>query len=505
VDLANGVQKIIIVGGGTAGWMAALALAHYLRRTPTRIVLVESSAISTVGVGEATLPSLRGFHATLGIDEQEFVRATRATFKLGIQFQNWNGDGGAFFHPFSGFGTRLGPAPFFHYWSRAYREGKAEPLDRYSYSVELSRRGAFAQPAAGLKPPFADFAYAFHFDAGLYATYLKGKAQALGVETLDAKVVDISIRADDGFVESIHLEGGETLTGELFIDCSGFRALLIEGGLKTGFDDWSHWLPVDRAVALPSPKIAEPDPFTTATALEAGWSWRIPLQHRTGNGYVYCSDFASDDEAVDSLVRRLGGPSHAEPNLIRFKTGRRRKLWNKNCVGLGLASGFIEPLESTSIALIQSGISKLLTYFPTRGFDPALEFEANDAYAQEVERIRDFIILHYKLNGNNSGQLWHYCREMTVPASLERKLQMFKRYGHLVTLPHESFEPASWLALYAGFGIMPEHIDLRACDIEVGAIEDALAGIRSDIVQSAARTMSLAQYLQYHRMSAEMA
>jgi tryptophan 7-halogenase len=504
VNGPNAIQKIVIVGGGTAGWMAAAALQHYSRHTPVEIEVIESTAIGTVGVGEATLPSLRGFHSTMGIDEREFIRATQATFKLGIEFRNWNGESRAFFHPFSGYGAQLGPAPFFHYWNYAYRNGMAQPLDHYSYSAELCRRGAFAQPSAGAKPSFADFAYAYHFDAGLYAAFLRARAESAGVLRRDAKVVDVSLRSTDGFIESIELEGGEIVSGDLFIDCTGFRALLIEGALKTGFDDWSHWLPVDRAVALPSPSISQPNPFTVATALEAGWSWQIPLQHRTGNGYVYCSKYISDERALDTLVSSIGQAPLAAPNQLRFTAGRRRKLWNKNCIGLGLASGFIEPLESTSIALVQSGISKLLTFFPTFGFDPALEFEANDAYEQEVERIRDFIILHYKLNGRPTGDLWHYCREMDVPASLERKLHMFRRHGHIVTQPHESFETASWLTMYAGFGVSPDHLDSRATSIETSEIDSALAGIRSDIVESASRAVSMTEYIRYHKLSSRV-
>ncbi len=489
------LRSILIAGGGTAGWMAAAALCHFLRGTDCVITLVESREISTVGVGEATLPTLRGFHSILGIDEREFLRATRASFKLGIRFDGWRDIGHSFFHPFCPYGAALGPAPFFAYWARAHGEGYPYPLDAFSYSAVLARKGRFAQPAASPPAPFANFAYAYHFDAGLYAGFLKDYATARGVRHIDARIATTARDPETGFLAAVHTADGQVLAADLFIDCTGFRSLLLGDALGVGYDDWSHWLPADRAVAMPCAKAGDFTPYTIATAMPGGWRWRIPLQHRTGNGYVYASGFCDEDTAIADLTAALDGEALAAPNRIRFTTGRRKVFWQGNCVGLGLATGFLEPLESTSIALIQSGISKLLTFFPTRAFDPDLIFEANDAYAQEVERVRDFIILHYKANGRDDSELWRYCRNMAVPDTLARKMTLFGKTGHMLSFAHESFETPSWETMYAGFGHLPQALDRRVYDLPRDELSAALERIRTTIDRSTDQVLPHADML----------
>ncbi len=495
------LRSILIVGGGTAGWMVAAALCHFLRGSGTDITLVESSRISTVGVGEATLPTLRGFHAVLGIDEREFLRATKASFKLGIRFDGWREAGHSFFHPFCPYGASLGPAPFFHYWARAHAEGYPSPLQDFSYSSVMARKDRFAQPAASPPAPFADYAYAFHFDAGLYAGFLKDYATTRGVAHLDAQIVSTRLDSETGRIARVVTDDGHELAADLFIDCTGFRSLLLGQALGVGYDDWSHWLPADRAVAIPcekgsGAKAGAMTPYTIATAMEAGWRWRIPLQHRTGNGYVYASAFCDDDTAIAGLTSALDGEALAAVNRIRFTTGRRKVFWQGNCVGLGLATGFLEPLESTSIALIQSGISKLLTFFPTRAFDPDLIAEANDAFSHEVERVRDFIILHYKANRRSDGELWRYCRNMAVPETLERKMRLFGKIGQNLSFAHESFETPSWETMYAGFDHLPQTLDRRVYDLPSADLIASLERIRTTIENSTQRLTSHEAYLE---------
>jgi tryptophan 7-halogenase len=493
------VERIIIVGGGTAGWMAAAALASYLQGPrAARIVVIESAQIGTVGVGEATLPTIRGFNSVLGIDEVDFIRKTGATFKLGIEFVDWSRIGSAFFHPFASYGAKLNAAAFHHLWLRLRALGDTTELGDYCLPVMMSRLGRFAQPAERTTAPFGSFSYAYHFDVALYAAYLRNYAVARGVIHMDRKIVGTALRGADGHIEAVICDDGERIEGDLFIDCSGFRALLIEGALHTGFEDWTHWLPCDRAVAMPCERSGNPAPHTRATAFPAGWQWRIPLQHRMGNGYVYSSAHLSDDEAANVLRSHLEGAPLAEPNFLRFTTGQRRTFWNKNCVALGLAGGFIEPLESTSIALIQSGISKLLTFFPDRGIDPVDVDEANRLMREEFERIRDFIILHYKANQRGDTGLWRHCADMAIPETLARKIALFRSRGHLVKYAEESFEDSSWLSLYAGFGLLPGRYDARADDLDIDVLKRALRQMRDTIQNVAAAAPPHEAFIQRH-------
>jgi tryptophan halogenase len=446
------IKNIVIVGGGTAGWMAAASLSRLLQNRYA-IRLVESDEISTVGVGESTIPMIRLFNTALGINEDEFMRETRATFKLGIEFADWGKLGERYMHGFGTFGQPLWTLEFFQYWLRAWQAGKAPDLERYSLNRMAAQAGKFMRPSTDMpNSPLADIPYAFHLDAGLYARYLRKYAEGHGVVRTEGKVVDVRQRAD-GCIASVVMENGEVIEGDLFIDCSGFRGLLIEQTLKTGFEDWSHWLPCDRAWAVPCESSGELLPYTRATARPAGWQWRIGLQHRTGNGHVYASRYMSDDEAAAILMANLDGKPLADPKMLRFTPGKRNKTWNKNVVAVGLSSGFLEPLESTSIFQIQSTISRLVGFFPNAGFHQADIDEFNRQSDFETERIRDFIILHYHATERNDTPFWDYCRTMDIPDTLRRKIGLYKSNGRVVRENNELFAEIGWQQVLHGQGV----------------------------------------------------
>ncbi|GAB3033258.1 tryptophan 7-halogenase [Oleiagrimonas citrea] len=450
------IENIVIVGGGTAGWMAAAAFAKVLG-SQVSVRLVESEAIGTVGVGEATVPHLKLFNDLLGVGDVEFVRNTSGTFKLGIQFNDWGRLGDSYIHGFGSLGHKVGLLPFHQYWIKARQKGIAADLGAYAIHTAAAPRGKFMTSAqdAPAHSPLADIPYAYHFDAGSYARFLRGYAEKRGVQRTEGRVAEVRQHAESGFVESVVLESGETIAGDLFIDCSGFRGLLIEQTLKTGYIDYTHWLPCDRAVAVGCESAGDPPPFTRATARKAGWQWRIPLQHRIGNGYVYASPHLSDDEAAATLLAHLDGKPLGDPRVLRFVTGMRRKFWNKNVVALGLSSGFMEPLESTSIFLIQSGIARLLNLFPRAGFSPVLIDEYNAQAQFEFERIRDFLILHYKLTERDDSAFWNDCRTMSIPDTLREKIELFRDSGRFFRTAEEMFAEVSWVQVMIGQGLMP--------------------------------------------------
>ena len=447
------VKNVVIVGGGTAGWMAAAAFARFLGKT-CDIHLIESDEIGTVGVGEATIPQLRLFNDGLGINEDEFVRGTQGSFKLGIEFVDWSKPGERYFHGFGSMGRKLGLIAYHHYWLRDRHEGRVRDFWDAAPNIVAARQNRFGRPAERAGRP-SGVGYAFHFDAALYARYLRHYAQTRGVRRTEGKVTKVNLDSETGFVRSVTLEGARQISGDLFVDCSGFKGLVIEEALKSGYDDWSPFLPCNRALAVPCKAAGPLTPYTRSTAREAGWQWRIPLQHRTGNGYVYCSDHISDDAAAETLLSSLDGKPLADPRPLRFVTGKRRQVWKKNCVALGLASGFLEPLESTSIHLIQSGIARLLALFPNSSFDPAMIGEYNTQTDQEFAAIRDFLILHYRLNQREGSEFWRYCREMPIPDSLAHRIDLFEATGSIVRHNLELFDEPSWLQVMWGQGLRP--------------------------------------------------
>lgn len=441
--------KVVIAGGGTAGWMAAATLSRQLREV-LDIVLVESEDIGTVGVGEATIPPMRVFHKLLRIDEQEFMRATEATFKLGIQFENWGQDGDSYIHSFGKTGKETWMAEFIHFWLRGRELGVAGEFGEYCLEWLAAREHKFALGSN------VELNYAYHLDASRYAQYLRKLAEAAGVRRVEGRIASVKQHADTGFVETLVMDSGNEVAGDLFIDCTGFRGLLIEQTLHTGYEDWSHWLPCDRAVAVQTAAVGPVVPYTRSVAHNSGWRWQIPLQSRVGNGSVYCSQYLSDDEATAKLLAAVSGEVLTEPRLIPFRTGRRRRNWNKNVVALGLASGFVEPLESTSIHLVMTGLTRLMHLFPFDGIQPAMVEEYNRQSTLELDRIRDFIILHYKVTQRDDSPFWRYCRNMDVPDTLSQRIELFRVAAQAFQKDGELFRVDSWAQVMLGQGVMPE-------------------------------------------------
>ncbi|WP_297730396.1 tryptophan halogenase family protein [uncultured Maricaulis sp.] len=490
------IRKTVIVGGGTAGWMTAAALGKVLGPDYGNITLVESDAIGIVGVGEATIPQIKIFNTMLGLDEDRFMRDTKGSFKLGIQFVDWGRKGERYFHPFGPFGVNMEGVSFHAFWLRMNQLGEPHPITDYSLQSVAGENGKFMRPIANAgTSPLGQIAYAFHFDAHLYSKFLRGFAEERGVKRVEGKVTQVHQRAEDGFIQSVELENGDRIEGDLFIDCSGFRGLLIEQTLKAGYEDWTDWLPCDRALAVPCEGVGDITPYTRATAREAGWQWRIPLQHRTGNGYVFSSNHISEDEAAATLLANLDGKPLADPKLLRFVTGRRKKAWVKNCVALGLSSGFLEPLESTSIHLIQSGIAKLLQMFPRKSFEQADIDRFNARTKDEFERVRDFIILHYNATTRDDTPFWDHCRTMQVPPGLAEKYRIFEGYGRVFRENDELFNDTSWFAVMIGQGLKPRSFDPVAECLSEDETRRRLAQIRQAMQASSDHMPNHAQFI----------
>jgi tryptophan halogenase len=490
------VRSVVIVGGGTAGWMTAASLAHRLQRLGLSITLIESSTIGTIGVGEATVPAIRRYFESLGLNAFEVMKATNGTIKLAIEFDGWRHEGHSFMHPFGRYGLEAGPVAFHHLWNRLRQHCQqnsknAGVLDEYSMGAQLARVGRMTLPPENARVDFEHFDWAVHFDASRFANFLRTFAEARGVRRIDARVAEVLRDGETEHIRGVRLDTGDILEAALFIDCSGFHRLLIERTLHSGFVDWRHWLMCDRAVALPcaAADAEQIAPYTRSRALDAGWTWRIPLQNRVGNGYVYSSDHISDEQALTALRGQLEGAALAEPNFVRFRAGHVRRFWIGNCVAIGLSSGFLEPLESTSISLIQMGIDKLLHFWPDEPMDPALAAEYNRLSVTEFERIRDFIILHYSANGRQSGpehgQLWRYCREMSLPETLTRKLALYRARGLIQQYDSESFFDPSWLCMYGNFGIDAGSWDPLANLLPLKDLDEVTRRAREDIARTA--------------------
>jgi tryptophan halogenase len=490
------IREVVIVGGGTAGWMCAAALARFLGAA-VNVRLIESEEIGTVGVGEATIPQIRLFNQGLGIDEDEFVRETQGSFKLGIEFEGWTRPGERYIHAFGTIGRGLGLIPFHHYWLRHRAEGGAASLSDFSASAQAAARNLFARPDERPDRLPSGLAYAFHFDASLYAAYLRRYAEARGVRRVEGKVVDVSLRGEDRHIEAVTLSGGERIAGDFFVDCSGFRGLLIEQALETGYEEWTQWLPCDRALAVPCVSASPLTPFTRSTAREAGWQWRIPLQHRTGNGYVYSSAHISDDEAAAKLLSRLDGEALADPRPLRFVTGKRRQAWNRNCVALGLAGGFMEPLESTSIHLVQSGIARLLQLWPGQGVAEADVAEFNRQTDFEWEKIRDFLIFHYHANSRDEP-LWRDCRSMALPDSLAHRIELFRANGRIFREHEELFTEVGWLQVMTGQGVEPEGYHPLADQLSPAQLAEFLGLAKNHVDHVVAQMPRHEEYIARH-------
>ncbi|MBB5712660.1 tryptophan halogenase family protein [Sphingomonas xinjiangensis] len=472
------IERVVIVGGGTAGWMAAAAAARFLDDGQRRITLVESEAIGTVGVGEATIPPILEFNRRLGIEEGEFVRATGATFKLGIEFAGWVNGGDRYFHPFGTLGRTFHGLHFHQVWLKLRNQPGIGGIADYSMAALAAACGRFAHPVSDPRSPLSGLDYAYHFDAALYAAFLRQRAEAEGVRRVEGRVVSVERDGETGHVAALRLEGDRRVEGDLFLDCSGFRSLLLGEAMGVPFESWAHWLPCDRAVTVPSARSDPPLPFTRATAHAPGWQWRIPLQHRTGNGLVYSSAHIEDDAAAALLLSQLDTATAADPRLLRFSAGRRVRQWDGNVVALGLAGGFLEPLESTSIHLIQDGISKLFSLFPDRRFTSVERNMFNRLMTESYDGIRDFIILHYHANARQEP-LWRHARAMTLPDRLAEKLALFREKGRIFRYDGELFSIPSWVAVLLGQGCMPKGHDPIVDALDADRLYEAVRATRS--------------------------
>jgi len=490
------IRKIVVLGGGAAGWMSAAVLCKVLSPQHCRIELVESEEIGIIGVGEATIAGIHWLNRILGIDEDEFMRAAQATFKLGIDFVGWSRPGSRYYHPFGRYGVNLKGVEFHHLWVRAWLAKQVQSPADYCMTTVAAIHGKFDRPDRAPKTsPVSRLSYAYHLDAMLYAKYLRKYAEARGVKRTEGKVVKVDQNPETGFITALHTHKGEKIEGDLFLDASGQRALLIQDTLKTGVTDLSHLLPCDRAWAVPSEGLASIDPSTRSTAREAGWQWRIPLQHRIGNGHVFCSEFMSEDEAHAILMRNLDGRPLADARLIKFRTGRSRQVWNKNVIAVGLSAGFLEPLEATTIHIILGTLNKILTYFPTRDFDARTVGEFNKTVELEFETIKDFLILHYHASPGRTGPFWHYFHNLQLPDHLVHMMETFRRTARIIPSEWDQFKEASWFSIFMGQEVFPTDYYPPADGLEMQEILSHLAQIKRDIREGADAMPAHAAYI----------
>lgn len=503
---SNRPFRIAIVGGGTAGWMCAARLRSGLPPRDYSLTLVESEEIGTVGVGEATLPTLKLFNDQLGLEEAHVMRASRATFKLGIRFCGWDRSGRQYFHPFGAFGEPWGGVQFQHHWLRAAREARAQPLEAYSFAVAMADTDRFSPPSEDPLSIRSTFSYAYHLDAGLYAAVLREWALERGVRRIEGEVCEVLRNSHRGDIEELRLKSGERITADLFVDCSGFRALLLGQALGVGWCDWSHWLPCDRAWAVACRHGGPVTPYTRASAHRDGWTWRIPLQHRVGNGLVFCSRFTEEHAARQRLLEGLEGPTLGEPRLLRFRTGRRALAWSHNCVAIGLAGGFLEPLESTGIFLIQAAVTDLLRLMPRSAAlsaDPRPAAEYNRLSEWQYERVRDFLVLHYAANRRDGEPLWDHTRAMALPASLEHKMALFRARAMLPDYRFGLFSRDSWLAVLYGQDVVPTAYDPLAEALPPAALDAKLLHLRERIREGVAALPTHESFLERYCRSPE--
>lgn len=477
----NSIKKIVILGGGVSGWIAASMLAAQVRRDLCEIELIESEDIGSVGVGESTIPPVVRLITSLGIDEEDFIRETQACYKLGIKFVDWRSKNQSYFHPYGALGQRIGTQDFYQCWLKATMAGGDYPLQDFSPCSVMAAQGRFFLPAQAMNTPIGGAGYAIHLDAKLVAAYLRRYAEARGVVRSEGNYVAVE-RRDNGFISALVLADGRKIEGDFFIDCSGFRALLIDGAMAAGFEDWAQYLPCDRAIVVKTGAAGSRMPYTTATARKAGWSWRIPLRNATGHGYVYSSRFCSDTEAKSTLLGNLDAPRINDPRLISFKAGRRLEFWKNNCLALGLAGGFVEPLESTAIHLIARGMDYFLRFFPDLECEPSLRREYNRRMAADYQEVRDFIVLHYCTSERNDSDFWRWCQTMPLPDSLRERIELFKGHGIVREERDELFRSASWQSVFEGMGIRPAKYSPRVDNIELAQINENLKLARSAIL-----------------------
>lgn len=491
----NNIKTIAIIGGGTAGWMTAAALSKMLLPENVTVKLIESEQIGTVGVGEATIPDIANFNLMLGINEQEFLIETKGTFKLGIEFRDWGKLGDKYFHPFGGHGVDMNGIDFHQYWLHSKQSGNTAKLEDYSICSVAAKQAKFILPDNNPKSVLSHLRYAYHFDATAYAAFLRKYAEQRGIVRIEGKIEHVTTHKDSGNIQSVTLDDGRIIEADFFIDCSGFKALLLDKTLGVKFNDWSHWLPCNRAQAVASERIDPLIPFTISTAKKAGWQWRIPTQHRTGNGHIYCSDFISDDEANQVLLEGLDAKPLGDARTIHFQTGCREQFWVKNCVGIGLSSGFLEPLESTSIFLIQQGIARFISLYPDGNQTEVIQNEYNRLMTREFNQVRDFIILHYHATKRDDSPFWNYCRTMPIPDSLQRKIDLFKAAGRVFRDDQELFSKPSWIAVMLGQNIEPEVYEPILSGIPISDIQRSLDSMNNAMIQTVNRLPSHAEFI----------